>query len=256
MIKKVLASFITAFIVVIVFANNNFGYVEKVSIDYSEETLRVNQKLNNFEIILPSPSPTPTEKVIERQEMLKRGNLMNEIEYVTPIFNLVEIEEEPEEEDYEEPVDLGNIFDEELAKVPYNHLQFLYDDGWTFDLTDEDFGSRYGYSVSICGLTIYRERTIYIRADEWSIHRSAIHELGHALDYEFDWASETDEFNNIFNKERYNFTDCVSIGDGHEISDVNEYWASVYQNMILDYWETYSEVPETVEYIERHLATI
>lgn len=253
--KKVLASFITAFIVVIVFVSNNFGYDEKVYIDYSEETL--SQQLNDFDVIIPSPSPTPTEKLIESQEMLKRGHLITEVACVTPIANLVVIEEEPEEEeDYEEPVDLGNIFDEELAKVPYDHLQFLYDDGWTFDLTDEDFGSRYGYSVSICGLTIYRERTIYIRADEWSIHRSAIHELGHALDYELDWASETDEFIKIFNREKYNFTDCVSIGDGHEISDVNEYWASVYQNMVLDYWETYEEVPETVEYIKRHLATI
>ena len=139
MIKKVLASFITAFAVVIVFASTNFGYDAKGYINYSEETL--SQQLNDFEIITPSPSPTPTEKVIERREMLKRGNLMNEIEYVTPIVNLVEVEEEPEEEYYEEPVDLGNIFDEELTKVPYNHLQFLYDDGWTFDLTDEDFGS-------------------------------------------------------------------------------------------------------------------
>lgn len=165
-------------------------------------------------------------------------------------------EEEVEEEEVEYYYSIGNIFDKEMAKVPYKQLQFIYDNGWEFDITGEDFGGYYGYTVSICGLTIYGEKTIYIRDDEWSIHRCAIHELGHALDYEFDWASETDEFEQIFEKEKYNFSDCVSIGDGHEISDVNEYWASVYQNMILNYDDTYEDIPETVEYIERHLNTI
>lgn len=249
MIKKALTSFITAFLAVILLANVDFGYSGKAYVEYSEET--VGHELEDLDIAVP----TPTEKIIEHQEMLKRGNLMNEI---TPKAVFLEVAEEPEEEVEEEygEYSIGNIFDEELSKVPYEQLQFLYGNGWNFDLTDEDFGSRYGYTVSICGLTIYRERTIYIRADEWAIHRSAIHELGHALDYEFDWASETDEFKEIFEKEKYNFTDCVSIGDGHEISDVNEYWASVYQNMIFDYWETYDECPETVEYIESYLNTI
>lgn len=162
--------------------------------------------------------------------------------------------EEPEEEEVEYAI--GNIFDEEISKVPYEQLQFIYDNGWEFDITGEDFGGYYGYTVSICGLTVYDEKTIYIRDNEWSIHRSAIHELGHALDYEFDWASETDEFKEIFEKEKYNFNDCVSIGDGHEISDVNEYWASVYQNMVLNYDNTYEDIPETVEYIESYLNTI
>lgn len=166
-----------------------------------------------------------------------------------------ETEEEEVEEEYEE-YSIGNIFDEEMSKVPYEQLQFIYDCGWDFDITGEDFGGYYGYSENICGLTVYGEKTIYIRDDEWSIHRSAIHELGHALDYEFDWASETDEFEEIFEKEKYNFDDCVSIGDGHEISDVNEYWASVYQNMVLNYDDTYEDIPETVEYIESYLNTI
>jgi hypothetical protein len=166
------------------------------------------------------------------------------------------LKEEPVEIEYEYEYTIGNFFDWELAKVPQNELQFLYDNGWEFDLTGEDFGGFYGYSENICGLTVYREKTIYIRDDEWSIQRSAIHELGHALDYEFDWASETPEFYKIYDKEKYNFEDCVSIGDGHEIADVNEYWASVYQNMVLNYDDTYADIPETVEYIESYLNLI
>ena len=160
------------------------------------------------------------------------------------------------EESEEECYTIEDIFDEEISNVPNEQLQFIYDNGWTFNITDENFGSYYGYTVSICGLTVYDEKTIYIRDNERAIHRSVIHELGHALDYEFNWASETDEFNEIFEREKYNFNDCVSIGDGHEISDVNEYWASVYQNMILNYDATYEDIPETVEYIESYLNTI
>ena len=65
-----------------------------------------------------------------------------------------------------------------------------------------------------------------------------------------------DEFVEIFEEEKEFFTDCCSIGDGHEISDKYEYFASVYQNMILDYSDTKSEVPKTVEYIEDCLSRI
>ena len=174
---------------------------------------------------------------------------------INPIFQELE-NIEPTIEEPEEYYTIEDIFDEEISNVPDEQLQFIYDNGWNFNITDENFGSYYGYTVSICGLTVYGEKTIYIRDNERAIHRSAIHELGHALDYEFNWASETDEFNEIFEREKYNFNDCVSIGDGHEISNVNEYWASVYQNMILNYDATYEAVPETVEYIERYLNTI
>lgn len=179
----------------------------------------------------------------------KRGKLADVVEGFV-------LKEEPVEVEYVYEYTVGNIFDWELAKVPQNELQFLYDNGWEFDITGEDFGGFYGYSENICGLTVYGEKTIYIKDDEWSIQRSAIHELGHALDYEFDWASETPEFYKIYDKEKYNFEDCVSIGDGHEISDVNEYWASVYQNMVLNYDATYEDIPETVEYIESYLNLI
>ena len=174
---------------------------------------------------------------------------------INPIFQELE-NIEPTIEEPEEYYTIEDIFDEEISNVPDEQLQFIYDNGWNFNITDENFGANYGYTVSICGLTVYGEKTIYIKDNERAIHRSVIHELGHALDYEFNWASETDEFNEIFEREKYNFNDCVSIGDGHEISNVNEYWASVYQNMILNYDATYEAVPETVEYIERYLNTI
>ena len=75
----------------------------------------------------------------------KKGKLADVVESFV-------LTEEPVEIEYE--YNIGNIFDWELAKVPQNELQFLYDNGWEFDLTGEDFGGFYGYSENICGLTV------------------------------------------------------------------------------------------------------
>lgn len=176
----------------------------------------------------------------------KRGSLTPDeplIEYTSEIS--VYSEETEEEIKYS----VYDVFCDELDLIPDSHLTYLYDRGWSFDLTEEDFGAEYGYEYSICGLTVYSEHTIYIRATEWGVRRSVIHEAGHALDYELGWPSETEEFLDIFNREADAFSDCTSIGDGHETEDVNEYWASVYQNIIINYDETVLSVPETVSFI-------
>lgn len=263
MIKKTIISFLVAIVVVFGLAEVAYGNSKKLyektqpisttettavaSKSYTEvnkeqlndieitKTTQIYAELNELEKVAVETTIETTEEVIETEEVIK------------------ETEEEIEpEEDY--VYTLQDRFDDELAMSA--QYDYLLEQGWDFILTSEDFGGYYGYSQSICGLTVYGERTVYIREDEWSVRRSTLHEVGHAVDYECGWASETPEFRDIFNREKYNFTDCVSIGDGHEISNVNEYFASVYQNMILDYWGTVDEIPDTVDYIERQLGTL
>ena len=124
---------------------------------------------------------------------------------------------------------------------------------YSIELTDMNLAAAYGYSGSIVGITDYETKTVYV-ANKWSaIRRATIHEIGHALDNAHGTVSCTSEFKSIYYSERYDFHDCTSVGDGHETSDVIEYFASVYQNMILNYDATKSDVPETVAYIERVL---
>lgn len=257
MIKKTIISFLVAIVVV-------FGLAE-VAYGNSKKLYEKTQPISTTETTVARKSDVNKEQLndIEITKATQIYAELNELEKVTEettietteevIETEEEIEEEIEpEEDYE--YTLQDRFDDELAMSA--QYDYLLEQGWDFILTSEDFGGYYGYSQSICGLTVYGERTVYIREDEWSIRRSTLHEVGHAVDYECGWASETPEFREIFDREKYNFTDCVSIGDGHEISNVNEYFASVYQNMILDYWGTVDEVPDTVDYIERQLGNL
>ena len=181
----------------------------------------------------PTPTPPP---------MLKRGKLTEDLGH------RLLVEHELITEEYVPT--LEEVFYAELDLIPEEELDIILSSGWDIILTDEDFGYENGFDMSICGLTLYDDKTIYVSASNWAIRRSTIHEVGHALDYELGYPSDTKEFREIFEEEKYNFTDCTSIGDNHEISDVYEYFASVYQNMILDYEETAAEVPKTVNFIE------
>lgn len=151
---------------------------------------------------------------------------------------------------------IEDIFEEEIEKVPSYQLELLRYKGWSIELTNMDLAAEYGYSSPICGITLYNESIIYIKSSEYAIKRATIHEIGHAIAYELGWPEEEDAFVAIFEQEKYRFTDMYSIGDGHEISDKYEYFASVYQNMILDYYRTRLEVPQTVAYIEACCAGI
>lgn len=152
--------------------------------------------------------------------------------------------------------ELRDEFVAELALIPESHLAFLKERGWKFELTTKDLAEEYDYPNYICGITLYEEKIIYIDADEWAIRRSTIHEVGHAIGFELGWVESGEEFREIYEDEKDYFSDCTAVGDGHEISNVYEYFASVYQNMILDYDDTKSEVPRTVEYIEKCLVRI
>lgn len=180
---------------------------------------------------IPEPSEIPTEVSVPEEEVESE-----------------ELEEEPEEE--EDPgIPVYYTIDEELTLVPDYILDHLYGEGWSIDIADFDISERYGYEMHVVGLTIYGEHQIWIT--DGYIRRTTIHELGHAIDFECDWASDTYEFYDLYVSEHRNFVDITSVGDGHEYSNAEEYFASVYQNMVLDYYGTYAEVPGTCAYIER-----
>ena len=151
---------------------------------------------------------------------------------------------------------LQQEFDEELALIPAHHIRFLKENGWTIEMTTKDLAAEYDYSSYICGITLYQEKIVYISATEYAIRRSTIHEVGHAIACQLGFVELTKEFKEIYEDEKDYFTDCTSAGDGHETYSVYEYFASVYQNMILDYDETQDEIPRTVAYIEKCLGKI
>ena len=167
-------------------------------------------------------------------------------EKTDPVESSAETEEEKE-------LTIQDLLDAELALVPEDDLQFLYDNGWSIELTDMDLAAEYGYSGSIVGITDDELNIIYIANREGAIRRATIHEVGHELAADYDGLYVTWEFINIYNEECEYFRDITSVGDGHEVESSKEYFASVYQNMCLDYERTVNDVPASVEYIERVL---
>ena len=139
----------------------------------------------------------------------------------------------------------------ELSKAPKQDVDLVFQSGWAIEVTDENFGERYGYTTPVAGLTDYGNKIIYIKEDR--INRALLHEIGHVLDYECGLPSQTEEFHQIYVVEKQRFVDCTSVNDRHEIVNEKEYFASVYQNIILNYEDTVRNVPRTVEFIEREL---
>lgn len=181
----------------------------------------------------------------------KQGNFTIEAseEIIAKFTYAEEPVEEPVEEYVYEPT-TEELLEAELDLLPDGLLEYLYDNGWEIELTDMNLSEEFDYPMSICGITLYDEKRIYITDGTYYIRRVTLHEVGHAFAYESGKMDLTKEFKEIYNEEKDNFVDCTSIGDGHETSDVREYFASVFQNMFLDYEETYNSVPETVNYIE------
>ena len=176
----------------------------------------------------------------------KQGSFTKEpSEKIIARFTPVVLEEEHYEPSMEE------LLDVELTILPDNLLNYLYDNDWEIELTDMNLAEEFDFPMQIAGLTYYDTKTIYIsNADEYYIRRVTLHEVGHAFAYQANEADLTNEFLKIYEEERYNFVDCTSIGDGHEFSDSQEYFASVFQNIYLNYDETVANVPKTVYYIE------
>ena len=86
-----------------------------------------------------------------------------------------------------------------------------------------------------------------------AVKRRMIHELGHFTDCINGFPRECDEFFEIFELEKSNFVDCMSTGDGHEISNTEEYFASVFCNIILNRQNCQEQVPRSYEFVSRYM---
>lgn len=144
-----------------------------------------------------------------------------------------------------------SILELNLNQIPNNDYVILLENNWTIIITDEDLSKKYDFNFEVSGVTDYKIKTIYIKTNE--VERALLHEVGHVLDFENGQLSKTEEFKQIFKEEQKMFIDCTAVNDKHEILNEQEYFASVYQNIILNYDDTSKNVPKTVKFIKEHL---
>ncbi len=158
---------------------------------------------------------------------------------------------------YGEPGSSADIVNKANAywnkNVPNWLKQKFIDSGWKIAISGTSLAARYGYGMSIAGITDYGARMVFIDNREKPIKNAMIHELGHFIDFSYNFPSQSGEFTQIFNEEKYSFVDCTSVGDGHETSNVMEYFAAVFQNAIINGVNCKAQAPRSYEFVCRYM---
>ena len=139
------------------------------------------------------------------------------------------------------------------STVPNWLKQKFVEDGWHITISATPLMNRFGYSMSVAGLTNWDTNVIYIDNRISPIKRAILHELGHYIDECYGFPSQTSEFAEIYNAEKYNFVDCTAVGDGHEQSSTVEYFASVFHNAIINGTNCQAQAPRSYEYVCRYM---
>lgn len=90
-----------------------------------------------------------------------------------------------------------------LGAVPEELLQMYADDGWAFEITDENIAQTYfaGQYNSVKGFTDLEGYYIRIEDRDEAVETATIHEFGHYLDWKGGMFSATDAFSPVYKAE-------------------------------------------------------
>lgn len=134
--------------------------------------------------------------------------------------------------------------------VPDSIRQWVISNNWKIVISNQSLEERFKTGFSTAGLTYYNgvDNVIYLDNRKSTVSRALIHEIGHAINYTCNAGVDSEEFIQIFEEEKNQFTDCTG-GSDYARSSVNEYFASVFANIILDYNSVSKNCPKSVAYI-------
>ena len=107
----------------------------------------------------------------------------------------------------------------------------------------------------ILGLTMYKASIILIKNETYEVVDTFYHECGHVLDDEscFGYASETKEFEGIYENERYMFVYVSPYNHEYCTSTKQEYFAQAFAEYMTNPDKLKRYTPQTYEYIENCL---
>ena len=137
---------------------------------------------------------------------------------------------------------------ETLNKIPQYILDNFKKDGWVINIINEDIVYN---GLNASGITTYADKIIDIKNNEGLIRSCIVHEVGHYFDCSLGFISESDEFlNNIYPEEKNNFNYTYTTSIKHEISDVYEYFASTFDEYIINPNGLKNDCPRTYEFMK------
>ena len=129
---------------------------------------------------------------------------------------------------------LLNDLNSELNRLPSSIINAFVNEGWHIYLTDENISNTYfnGRYYSVEGATIYESKIIVIEARKSAIYESTIHEMGHFVDYENGFTSESNEFSDIYNNEVELFKSRIT--NSSCVTNKQEFFAETFYYMYKD----------------------
>lgn len=137
-----------------------------------------------------------------------------------------------------------------FMNVPLNVRKSFIKDGWKIVIVANNLNKRFGYTSSILGLTVYKDKTIYI--DNRSKAATSVeHEIGHYVNYKYDWIDTSNEFRNIYAEERKDFIKFTG-SIAANTSTTIEYYAEAYQEYLWHPNKLKKYCPRTYEFINRN----
>lgn len=103
----------------------------------------------------------------------------------------------------------------------------------------------------VVGLTVPDDRRIYLSSNDVSAFYAFYHEVGHVIDYRFNWLSQSEEFQALYREEASQYADAnYHQTRGHAPSSEFEFFASVCCDIFLDNEENLQSAPKTAQYIK------
>lgn len=128
--------------------------------------------------------------------------------------------------------------------------------GYDIHVTNVDLQEAYDRDAAIAGITVHREKAVYLSNKSATIKYSIYHEIGHVLDQYFGGISDTEEFVDIFQEEVSTVHAVGLFVDDYQKKSPQEFFAVIVNNYFLtgDYYEW--TAPRAYEYLKRYLTKI
>lgn len=121
-----------------------------------------------------------------------------------------------------------------LSNVPQNILNNLANSRWHIYATGEDINAVYmgGGSPGAAGATNFTSAYIVVECSDPGMNSSALHEMGHYLDFACGYPSLTSEFTDIYNAEAAAFR--AGIKDPWNVSTPKDFFAETFKYLCTD----------------------
>ena len=139
------------------------------------------------------------------------------------------------------------------SMIPEQTRARIHNNGWKIEVVNSRYLDDYYDGVSsVVGITYWGENKILMGNSVKHMRRALNHEIGHAIDYMYDWTSYSSEWYSIWEEERLKM-EIQEKFDDHPIENTTEFFAECVQQYI-QYNDILSRTcPRAYEYISRYV---